>query len=642
MAINFLQTTNFSDDVKITLGNGNDLELYSNGTDGYVVAAVDDLILQAADDVFIYAQGGEDAIIARGNGAVELYHNNAVKLATSTTGISVTGGVTTSSSSDLAGANMSAGIAMGTNAITGMADPSSAQDAATKAYVDGALPTVNNPTISITTGSGLDGQNSFSLNQNTNKTIALTLDLSEFQDSGTLVGSDHLISLDGNVETKSTISSIPLSIFNNNAGFVSSSGVTSVATSAPITGGTITGTGTIGITQSSASANGYLSSTDWTTFNNKTSNTGTVTGVTATSPVLSSGGTAPDISMPAANGSTNGYLTSANWTTFNNKGSGSMSSWTLTADSGGSETISNGESVDIAGGTNITTSRSGATVTINTTATTNTGTVTSVGLSAGGDALQITGTPVTTSGTLAINFQGDVEDYINGEGDLTTFPTISNSQITINTGTGLSGGGSFTLNQSGTTTLNLAATNNGTVTSVATSSPITGGTFTGSGTIGFNASAVTGLDNLAETGTIIAGIWNSNTQLDKTSSTLLDYQGEVVYFGSGTVVKGKVYVYSGGDWIAADADSASTSSGTLAIALANGTSSSVGMFTRGMITLTDLGNDGDLLHLDTNAGGLVVEPPSGTGDIVRIVGQLLDSTNGQIFFNPDYTFITIS
>jgi len=46
-------------------------------------------------------------------------------------------------------------------------------------------------------------------------------------------------------------------------------GVTSVATSAPITGGTITGTGTIGITQSSGSADGYLSSANWTTFNNK-------------------------------------------------------------------------------------------------------------------------------------------------------------------------------------------------------------------------------------------------------------------------------------------------------------------------------------------------------------------------------------
>jgi len=47
-------------------------------------------------------------------------------------------------------------------------------------------------------------------------------------------------------------------------------------------------------------------------------NTG-VTSVTGTSPVVSSGGTTPAISMPAANGSTNGYLTSTDWTTFNNK-----------------------------------------------------------------------------------------------------------------------------------------------------------------------------------------------------------------------------------------------------------------------------------------------------------------------------------
>jgi hypothetical protein len=45
--------------------------------------------------------------------------------------------------------------------------------------------------------------------------------------------------------------------------------VTSVGTSAPLTGGTITTSGTIGITQSSISSDGYLSSTDWTTFNSK-------------------------------------------------------------------------------------------------------------------------------------------------------------------------------------------------------------------------------------------------------------------------------------------------------------------------------------------------------------------------------------
>lgn len=46
---------------------------------------------------------------------------------------------------------------------------------------------------------------------------------------------------------------------------------------------------------------------------------GTVTAVTATAPVVSSGGTAPDISMPAANTTTNGYLSSTDWNTFNNK-----------------------------------------------------------------------------------------------------------------------------------------------------------------------------------------------------------------------------------------------------------------------------------------------------------------------------------
>lgn len=46
---------------------------------------------------------------------------------------------------------------------------------------------------------------------------------------------------------------------------------------------------------------------------------GTVTAVTATAPVVSSGGTIPDISMPAASTSTNGYLTSTDWNTFNNK-----------------------------------------------------------------------------------------------------------------------------------------------------------------------------------------------------------------------------------------------------------------------------------------------------------------------------------
>ena len=44
-----------------------------------------------------------------------------------------------------------------------------------------------------------------------------------------------------------------------------------------------------------------------------------VTSVTGTAPVVSSGGLTPAISMAAANTSTNGYLTSTDWNTFNNK-----------------------------------------------------------------------------------------------------------------------------------------------------------------------------------------------------------------------------------------------------------------------------------------------------------------------------------
>jgi len=53
---------------------------------------------------------------------------------------------------------------------------------------------------------------------------------------------------------------------------------------------------------------------------------GTVTSVTGTSPVVSSGGATPAISMPAATTSVSGYLTSTDWTTFNGKGSGTVTS----------------------------------------------------------------------------------------------------------------------------------------------------------------------------------------------------------------------------------------------------------------------------------------------------------------------------
>jgi hypothetical protein len=68
----------------------------------------------------------------------------------------------------------------------------------------------------------------------------------------------------------------------------------------------------------------------------------------------------------------------------------------------------------------------GGAASVNTWTTPTTGTVTSVGLTETGDALTITGSPVTSSGTINIAGAGTASQYINGALDLVTFPTVDN------------------------------------------------------------------------------------------------------------------------------------------------------------------------------------------------------------------------
>ena len=114
-------------------------------------------------------------------------------------------------------------------------------------------------------------------------------------------------------------------------------GTTGTDLSSTVANSTTTPVITLNVPTASATNRGALSSTDWTTFNNKGS--GTVTSVTGTSPVVSSGGTTPAISMPAATTSVSGYLTSTDWNTFNNKGSGTVTSVSFT---GGIITVATG------------------------------------------------------------------------------------------------------------------------------------------------------------------------------------------------------------------------------------------------------------------------------------------------------------
>ena len=86
------------------------------------------------------------------------------------------------------------------------------------------------------------------------------------------------------------------------------------------------------------------------------------------------------------------------------------------------------------------------------------GTVTSVGISHAGNAFN-TGSAVTTSGTLAITMAGSGSQYVNGAGNLVTFPsipTVNNGTLTMGTSTGLDGSASFTANQSGTSTFTVS------------------------------------------------------------------------------------------------------------------------------------------------------------------------------------------
>lgn len=84
--------------------------------------------------------------------------------------------------------------------------------------------------------------------------------------------------------------------------------------------------------------------------------------------------------------------------------------------------------------------------------------ITSITLASDGDATS--GNTITANGTLTLSFDGTSSQYVDGAGDLVTFPTIptvNNGTLSITAGNGLSGSNfSFTANQSGNTSATLA------------------------------------------------------------------------------------------------------------------------------------------------------------------------------------------
>jgi predicted heme/steroid binding protein len=233
--------------------------------------------------------------------------------------------------------------------------------------------------VTLTTSNISEGTNLYFTNSRARQAISLTTTGSSgasTYDNGTgvlNVPQYTLAGLGGVPDTRTlTINGTAYDLTVNRSWSVGT--VTSVATTGPITGGTITGSGTIGILQSGPAQDGYLSSTDWNTFNNKqatlslttTGNNGAATLVGATLNVpnytlgglggvpdtrtLTINGTSYDLSVnrtwsvgtvtsitfngpltggtitgsgtvgiTQASGSADGYLSSTDWTTFNSK-----------------------------------------------------------------------------------------------------------------------------------------------------------------------------------------------------------------------------------------------------------------------------------------------------------------------------------
>ena len=83
------------DNEKLLLGDGTDLELYHDGSNGYLKNTTGDFYLQdAGGDIYIQAKAGENSISALDDGAVTLFYDGSAKFQTLSTGASCTGFLT--------------------------------------------------------------------------------------------------------------------------------------------------------------------------------------------------------------------------------------------------------------------------------------------------------------------------------------------------------------------------------------------------------------------------------------------------------------------------------------------------------------------------------------------------------------------
>jgi len=126
------------------------------------------------------------------------------------------------------------------------------------------------------------------------------------------------------------------------------------------------------------------------------------------------------------------------------------------------------------------------------------------------------------------------------------------------------------------------------------------------------------------------------------------YNGDIVNFGSGpggtngNIEKGKLYYLdSSQQWELADANTVATASGMLGIAVVD---DSPKFLVRGFArhgSWAALGTGNPLFISAATTGEIVNSAPSGTGDVVRVIGYSTDSGSREIFFNPSNDWIEL-
>ena len=119
----FASNVNIADSQYIRVGDGQDLLIYHDGSSSYIKNTTGNLTIQDDDGTLVLqAKSGENSFIARADGAVELYFDNAKKLDTKTDGVDITGELQSDSLDVDGNADISGTLTMGSHIILGDSD----------------------------------------------------------------------------------------------------------------------------------------------------------------------------------------------------------------------------------------------------------------------------------------------------------------------------------------------------------------------------------------------------------------------------------------------------------------------------------------------------------------------------------------